>query len=65
MGNPLEEASAGVAGGGELAGFPGADALVAGGFDSREKIRAASDEDLLALEGIGEATLKKIREAQG
>lgn len=65
MGKPLEAKSAPGSDTGDLDGFPGADALAAGGFDSREKIRAASDEDLLALDGIGEATLKKIRAEQG
>lgn len=31
------------------------------GIDTPDDLRAASDEDLLAIEGIGEATLKKIR----
>ena len=31
------------------------------GFDSVKKIRDAQDNDLLALSGIGETTLKKIR----
>jgi hypothetical protein len=52
-------------GSGNLDGFPGGSILLAAGFDSPEKIRAASDEDLLALDGIGEGTLKKIREQQG
>jgi hypothetical protein len=35
--------------------------LAAVGFDSWKAIAAASDDDLLAVEGIGPATLKKIR----
>ena len=39
----------------------GRDLLVAGGFDSDEKVRDASDEDLLAVDGIGPGRLKQIR----
>ena len=39
----------------------GRDGLVAAGFDSDEKVRAASDEDLLAVDGIGPGRLKQIR----
>lgn len=38
-------------------------ALAAYGFDSDEKIKEASDQDLMAVEGIGEATVRRIREA--
>jgi predicted flap endonuclease-1-like 5' DNA nuclease len=38
-----------------------ADRLGAAGFDTPEKLAAASDADLLAIEGIGDGTLKKIR----
>jgi hypothetical protein len=38
-------------------------ALSAAGFGSADAIRAASDEDLLKVEGIGPATLRKLREA--
>ena len=40
-------------------------ALVKAGFDSPEKVQAASDEELLAVSGIGEATLAHLREARG
>lgn len=36
-------------------------ALVDAGFDTLEKAQAASDEDLAAVEGVGPATVKKIR----
>ena len=39
----------------------GRDLLVAGGLDSDEKVRDASDEDLLAVDGIGPGRLKQIR----
>lgn len=38
-----------------------ADRLAAAGYDTPEKLRGASDADLLAIEGIGDGTLKKIR----
>lgn len=43
-----------------LSDFP---ELRAAGYDSVELVRAASDEDLRAVKGIGDATLKRIREA--
>lgn len=36
--------------------------LIAAGYTSLDAVRSASDEELLAIEGIGEATLKKLRE---
>lgn len=36
--------------------------LAAAGFDTFQKIREASDEELLAVKGIGKATLAKIRQ---
>ena len=33
------------------------------GYNTLDKLRAASDEDLLAIDGIGPATLDKIRSA--
>jgi DNA uptake protein ComE-like DNA-binding protein len=42
---------------------PYADALAKAGYDTDTKIRAASDEDLLAVEGIGPARLAEIRSA--
>ena len=44
--------------------FPGRDELVAGGFSTLGAVKAASDEDLDAVPGIGPATLKEIRAAQ-
>lgn len=32
------------------------------GFDTPAKVIAASDDDLLSIKGVGQATLKKIRE---
>ena len=36
--------------------------LSAAGFDTPEKVRAASDEEILKIDGIAEGTLKVIRE---
>lgn len=36
--------------------------LLQGRFPSPEAVRSASDEELLGLKGVGQATLKKIRE---
>lgn len=35
------------------------------GFDTHAKVQAASDDELLAIKGIGPATLKQIRAAYG
>lgn len=53
-----------VAEGGEPlpAGFPARAALVKGGYDTQEKVEGASDEELAALDGVGDATVKKIRD---
>lgn len=45
-------------------GFPGAELLIAAKLGTVEKVKAASDEDILAIDGIGDGTLAKIREAQ-
>lgn len=45
--------------------FPSFKVLYAAGIDSLDAVRSATDEQLLALDGIGDASLKKIREAQG
>jgi hypothetical protein len=37
--------------------------LAAAGYDTDDKIRDASDEDLLKVEGIGPATLQKVRDS--
>ena len=39
----------------------GRDLLVAGGFDTDEKIKAAPDANLLKVEGIGPGRLRQIR----
>ena len=39
------------------------EALAAAGYTSVEEVRDADDETLLAVEGIGKATLAKVREA--
>jgi hypothetical protein len=44
--------------------FPARDALTKGGFKTLSAVRAASDEELDALDGVGPATLEKIRDAQ-
>src|SRR5690349_14675415 len=61
-GNSTSTAETGTpAGPGELTDdFPAREALVAGGFRTQQQVREASDEELLALEGIGRATLEKI-----
>lgn len=45
--------------------FPSRVDLVEGGFNTREKVRAASDQQLLLLPHIGDAALAAIRSAQG
>jgi predicted flap endonuclease-1-like 5' DNA nuclease len=55
---------------GEPAGLEGiegigeelAETLREAGFHTADELQAASDEQLLAIEGIGEATVKRIRE---
>ncbi len=39
--------------------------LAGAGYDTLEKVREASDEDLLAIKGIGDAKLAEIREKVG
>ena len=41
---------------------PLADRLMDAGFDKAAKIRAASDEELLAVQGIGAGMLAKLRD---
>lgn len=43
--------------------FPGHDQLVAGGYTTIAKVRNASDEELLAVDGVGPVTVEKIRAA--
>lgn len=43
--------------------FPSREHLIAGGFDSLDKVSAASDEELVALKGIGKKAVEHIREA--
>lgn len=51
-------------GGDELpAGFPARMQLIKAGFDTTDKVAAAGDEELAAIEGVGDATVAKIREA--
>jgi hypothetical protein len=42
-------------------GFPGRMLLMAKGFNTANKVRAAADSDLLAISGVGEAMLQQIR----
>lgn len=44
-------------------GFPARMLLVKGGYTITDQVREASDEDLIKLEGVGEATVKDIRKA--
>lgn len=48
----------------DLGGLPDglAERLRAGGFTTRQQVRDADDERLLAIEGVGDVTLKKIRD---
>lgn len=39
------------------------EALIAAGFDSAEDIQAATDAELIAIDGIGKATVQNLREA--
>lgn len=39
--------------------------LVEAGYGRLNDLRAASDEELLAVEGVGSGTVKKIRDAIG
>lgn len=45
--------------------FPGREELIEGGYDTMDKVRAASEEDLSAVKGVGKATLTKIGLALG
>jgi hypothetical protein len=45
--------------------FPARELLIAAGYDTLDLVKNASDEDLDAIDGIGPATVEKIREAQG
>lgn len=45
--------------------FPWRGLLVDGGFESLEKVKAASDDELLAIEDLGPARLKEVRKAHG
>lgn len=44
--------------------FPASEHLIAAGFTTYGKVRAATDVELLEIEHIGPSALKKIREAQ-
>lgn len=41
--------------------FPGGALLIPAGYTTRLKVEQASDDELLAVEGVGPATLEKIR----
>ena len=41
----------------------GREELLANGYDTDDKVHAASDDELLAIDGIGPKTLEKIRAA--
>lgn len=45
--------------------FPHREAVTKGGFTTKAAARKATDDELLALDGIGEARLKEIRAALG
>jgi hypothetical protein len=47
-----------------IAGQETADRLIAAGYGTPEAVAQASDEDLRAIKGVGEATLKRLRETQ-
>jgi hypothetical protein len=42
-----------------------ADRLVLAGYETPDAVKSASDEELLAVEGVGQATLRKLRAAYG
>ncbi|MEL7168260.1 MAG: hypothetical protein AAGN64_02800 [Bacteroidota bacterium] len=48
----------------QLVGAKAAAALVAGGIETVAQAIAASDEALLAIDGVGAGTVKKIRDAK-
>lgn len=45
--------------------FPAREALVGGGYNTLADVRAASDEELDGLPGVGPATIREIRDAIG
>lgn len=50
---------------GEAATYPYADVLSEGGFADWDAVKSASDEDILAVNGIGPTRLKEIRAYKG
>lgn len=64
-GKPVKGASGGD--GAQDAGddYPSADILRAGGFKDWQAVQGASDDDLLAVDGIGPSRLKEIRAHKG
>ena len=44
--------------------FPAREKLIAAGYDTAAAVEEASDEDLLAIDHLGDQTLGKIRDAQ-
>jgi hypothetical protein len=67
----LESKKAGIVGKGKVSAdelpedFPARDKLIEGGFDTLEKVQDASDEELLEIKGVGEATVTSIRAYEG
>lgn len=62
-GKPLAKADTG--GSERSSTYPSADLLAAGGYKDWSAVKAAKDEDLLALEGIGPVRLAEIRAYRG
>lgn len=44
-------------------GFPARAALIKAGFDTVDKVKAASDQELIDVKGVGESTVEHIRDA--
>ena len=49
----------------DVVGAPAAKSIIEGGFDSAEKLAAATDEQLKALKDVGDATVKKLSDWRG
>ena len=63
---PKAKPAAPNSGGDQLpSGFPGRMALIKAGYDTLEKVKAASDSDLEAVPSLGDGMVAKIREALG
>lgn len=59
----IADAMSGSAGDELPEGFPARDRLIAQGYTTRTRVREASDEELIALDGIAEGRVAQIREA--